>query len=130
MVPAINGSFPKASGGGHSSQDGTVFDAAAGDTVDDNAPALVGAVDVVAAGDVEVEGVVVIAGKLTAPPVVRLVSATPAVVAAARPASAIRRGSAMRNSRAMALSNPYLTNCYEARASIIPADASARCGSL
>ena len=129
-MPAINGSIPEASGSGHSSQDGTVLDAAAGDTADDIAPALVGTVDAVAAGDVEVEGVVVIAGKLTAPPVVRLAPATPAVVAAAGPASAIRRGSAMRNSRAMALSNSYLTNCYEALASIIPADASARCGSL
>jgi hypothetical protein len=54
-------------GGGHSSQDGTVLDSAAGDTADDDAPTLVGAVDVVTAGDVEVEGVVVIAGKLTAP---------------------------------------------------------------
>jgi hypothetical protein len=134
LVPAINGSIPEAPGGGHSSQDGTVLDAAAGDTADDDAPALVGAVDVVTAGDVEVEGAVVITGKLTAPTVVRLVPATPAVVAAvcavAGPASPIRRSSAMRNSRAMALSNSYLTNCYEARASIIPADASACCGSL
>jgi hypothetical protein len=67
LVPAINGSIPEAPGGGHSSQDGTVLDAAAGDTADDDAPTLAGAVDVVTAGDVEVEGVVVIAGKLTAP---------------------------------------------------------------
>jgi hypothetical protein len=120
LVPAINGSIPEAAGGEHSSQDGTVLDAAAGDAVDDDAPALVGAVNVVTAGDVEVEGVAVIAGKPTTPPVVRLVPATPAVVAAvcavAGPASAIRRGSAMRNSRPMALSNSYLANCYEARA--------------
>jgi hypothetical protein len=31
-------------------------------------PALVGAVNVVTAGDVEVDGVAVVAGKLTAPP--------------------------------------------------------------
>jgi hypothetical protein len=148
LVPAINGSIPAAPGGGHSSQDGTVLDPAADDTADDDAPglvvvdvvvageavdddvpALVGAVNVATAGDVEVDGVAVVAGKLTAPPVVRLVPATPAVCAAAGPASAIRRGTAMRNSRAMALSNSYLTNCYEAPAPIIPADASVRCGS-
>lgn len=104
----------------------------AGEAVDDDVPALVGVVNVVTAGDVEVDVVAVVAGKLTVPPVVRLVPATPAVVAAvcaaAGPASAIRRGTAMRNSRAMALSNSYLTNCYEAPAPIIPADASARCG--
>jgi hypothetical protein len=121
---------PRRPGGGHS-QDGTVLDAAAGDAVDDDAPALVGAVNVVTAGDVELEGIAVIAGKLTTPPVVRLAPAVVAAVCAvAGLASAIRSSKAMRNSRAMALSNSYLTDCYEARASIIPADASARCGSL
>jgi hypothetical protein len=109
LVPAINGSIPEAAGGGHSSQGGTVLDAAAGDTADDDAPALVvdvvvageaadadapalvGAVNVVTAAGVEVEGVAVIAGKLITPPVVRLVPATPAVCAVAGPASAIRR---------------------------------------
>jgi hypothetical protein len=69
-------------------------------------PALVAAVDVVTAGDVEVEGVAVIAGKLTTPPIVRLVPAMPAVVCAvAGPATAIRSSVVMRNSWAMALSN-------------------------
>jgi hypothetical protein len=127
LVPATNGSIPGAPGGGHSSQGGAVLDAVPGDTVDDDAPALVvvdvvvageapdddvpalvGAVNVVTAADVEVKGVAVIAGKLTTPPVVGLVPATPAVVAAvcavAGPASAIRRTIVVRNSMACPVS--------------------------
>jgi hypothetical protein len=70
----------------------------AGEAVDDDVPALVGVVNVVTAGDVEVDGVAVVAGKLTVPPVVRLVPATPAVVAAvcaaAGPASVLAGSSA------------------------------------
>jgi hypothetical protein len=53
--------------GGSSSQGGAVLDAAAGDAVGDDAPALAGAVNVVTAADVEVERVAVITVKLTTP---------------------------------------------------------------
>ena len=53
--------------GGNSSQGGAILDAAAGDAVGDDAPALVGAVNVVTGADDEVQGVAVIAVKLTTP---------------------------------------------------------------
>jgi hypothetical protein len=95
--------------GGNSSQGGAVLDAAAGGAVGDDAPALVGTVNVVTAVDVEVEGVAVIAGKLTTPLGRKVVSATPAVIAAAGavagPVSTIRSSVVTRNSWAVALSN-------------------------
>jgi hypothetical protein len=92
--------------GGNSSQGGAVLDAAAGDAVGDDAPALVGAVNVVTGADDEVEGVAVIAVKLTTPLGRKVVSATPAVIAAAGavagPANTVRSSVV---SWAMALSN-------------------------
>jgi hypothetical protein len=150
-VPVRNGSNPEAPDGGHSTQEGTVDDAAgdvadgdavplvvaAGVEVDDDPPAAVGAVNVTGAG-VAAEGVVAAtAGRPTAPaavevpaggvaPIVeRLTAPEPvvAVCAAAGPTSAIRSGSVKRNGWAILVSDPCLTHCYERHpASISPLD--------
>jgi hypothetical protein len=89
--------------GGNSSQGGAVLDAAAGDAVGDDAPALVGAVNVVTGADDEVEGVAVIAVKLTTPLGRKAVSAVIAAAGAlAGPANTVRSSVV---SWAMALSN-------------------------
>ena len=149
MVPVKNGSNPEAPDGGHSTQEGTVDDAA-GDVTDDDAvplvdaadvevdddpPAAVGAANVTGAA-VAAEGVVAaIAGRPTAPaavgvpaggvaPIVeRFTAPEPVVVvcAAAGPTSAIRSGSVNRNGWAIPVSNPCLMQRYEASRVDIPA---------
>jgi hypothetical protein len=143
VVPVRNGSNPEAPNGGHSTQAGTVDDAAgevadgdavplvvaAGVEVDDDPLPAVGAVNV-SGTDVAAEGVVAaIAGRLATPdtvgvpavgvaPIVeRFTAPVPAaaVCPAAGPARAIRSGSIKRNGWAIPVSNPCLTHHYERR---------------